>query len=276
MKKIIFILSLFILSVEVFAQNVQGDTLAVTFSKEYLDTVKLKRKFLMNDYSSIGIEYGVSLNRVSFTPTTPQSMLLSSRNIGVTYTRYGKMFGYMPYFGFQVGLFYGQDGYKTKQNKESEVRPTVDGAYQAIFDYVEVPLLAIFHMDVLKFRIMADLGIYGGYRLSVDRMGDDSFNPDYKDKFYDYEIRTDYGLKGGGGFALLFDPFEFFVRAQIKYSWSSLCKSDYKSEYYSNYAYPFDIVISAGIQFQLSKRTGKTKAQLRKEAREMVYNTNNE
>ena len=40
------------------------------------------------------------------------------------------------------------------------------------------------------------------------------------------------------------------------------------------FAYPTNIVISAGVHFQITKRTGKTKAQLKKMARDMVYQTN--
>ena len=49
---------------------------------------------------------------------------------------------------------------------------------------------------------------------------------------------------------------------------------DYHSEYYYRFAYPSDIIISAGIHVQLTKRTGKTKAELRKEAKSSVYERN--
>ena len=37
------------------------------------------------------------------------------------------------------------------------------------------------------------------------------------------------------------------------------------------FAYPMNFVLSAGIHVQLTKRTGKTNAQLKKMAKEMVY-----
>ena len=246
-----------------------------SLTREYLDTVNLKKKVMMNDYSSFGFQYGASLSRMMFNPPKDQTMIFSPKNFGVTYTKYGKMFGYMPYFGLQVGLFYGQDGYKTRENKETGGRPSVDGAYEAVYDYLEVPVLALFHFDIVNFRILADLGLYGGYRMSVERKGDDYyFNPEYTSKFYDYDIRFDYGIKGGAGFALIFDPVEFHVNAQVRYGFSSLYQPDYSSPYYYRYAYPFDVIISAGVQFQLTKRLGKTKGLLKKEARELVLNKN--
>ena len=69
----------------------------------------------------------------------------------------------------------------------------------------------------------------------------------------------------------MFSPVEFHVTALIKYSMSSIYKPDYNSQYYYRFAYPFDVMISAGLHFQLTKRIGKTKAQLRKEAYNMVF-----
>lgn len=240
------------------------------YTREYLDTVNIKQKVVMNDYMSVGFQYGVALNRMMFNPPKDQSMLLTPVNFGVTFSKYGKMFGYMPYFGLQVGVFYGQDGYKTRFNKETGSRPTVDGAFEARYDYLEVPMLAMFHFDVVNFRLQANLGLYGGYRMEVERTGDSSFDQTYATSFYDYDIRFDYGIKGGAGFALLFDPIEFHVLAQVRYGFSSLYQPDYYSEYYYRYAYPFDVVISAGVQFQLTKRNGRTKADLKRQAKQMV------
>ena len=59
----------------------------------------------------------------------------------------------------------------------------------------------------------------------------------------------------------------------------SVCSStqwNYNSEYYYRFAYPFDIIISGGIHIQLTRRTGKTRAQLKKEAKQLVYETGTE
>ena len=85
------------------------------------------------------------------------------------------------------------------------------------------------------------------------------------------DIRWDYGLKGGLGFGLVFDPIELHFQAMYKHSMSSLYKPNYHSEYYYRFAYPSNIIISAGVHFQLTKRSGMTKKDLKKQAREIVY-----
>lgn len=286
MKKVYIYLSVILAAIfpaRLFAQS-SVDTLASverTYTKEFLDTVDLKRKVLINDYSTVGVQWGVSLSGAYFTPSkSGQEMVMSPKNIGLTYTRYGKMFGYMPYFGFQTGFFYGQNGFSFKEPKEPnedgtpKTRSNVDGAYETTYEYLEVPILAVFHVDTGAFRVEANVGPYGGYRKSVSRKGDETMDAEYAEKFHDYDRRADYGIRGGIGFGLIFDPMEFYLGAQIRYAFSSLYKPDYYSQYYYRYAYPYDIIISAGVRFQLSRRLGKTKAQLRNEAKELVIGGN--
>ena len=73
---------------------------SVEYTDAFLDTLQLNRKFLINDYSMIGVQYGYTLSQTMFNPTKKQGMLEHPLNFGVTYTRYGKLFSYMPYFGF--------------------------------------------------------------------------------------------------------------------------------------------------------------------------------
>ena len=93
----------------------------------------------------------------------------------------------------------------------------------------------------------------------------------YPNSFAPYEKRIDYGLKGGLGFGLVFDPVEIHIQATYKHSLSSIYEPDYNSEYYYRFAYPAGITVSAGIHFQLTKRSGKTKAELKREAKKLVY-----
>lgn len=242
------------------------------FSDAYLDTVNINRKIIINDYSMIGVLYGVGLNRTMFNPTKKQTTMITPVNVGVFYTKYGKMFGYMPYFGLQAGVIYGKEGYEFKANDEG-VKPTLDGAEKAVYEFVELPVMSHFHLDTGPFKLMANLGMYGGYRLSVQRTGKLS-KPFYKNNFYPYDRRFDYGISGGLGFAFIFSPIEFHVNALLKFALSSLYKPDYNSPYYYRFAYPFNVIVGAGIHFQLNKRTGKTKAHLRKEAYDMVFEDN--
>lgn len=252
-----------------------------TLTDEFLDSYEIKKKLVLNDYSMIGIQGGVGLSQVMWNPKYRQDMILMPVNFGVLYTKYGRMFGYMPYFGFQIGLMYAQEGYQFKSDKDDPDRipNTIQGADKAVYDVVEMPLLSHIHFDMWRMKIIANIGFYAGYRLKIHRFpyGGEFTNPAYaetENAFLETDRRWDYGIKGGLGFGLVFDPIEIHIKAMYKHSLSSLYNPDYASKYYYRYAYPSNIVISAGLHFQLTKRTGKTKSDLKKQAKELVYGTN--
>lgn len=248
---------------------------ADTLTNEFLDTLTIKKKLVVNDYSLIGVQYGAGLSQVMWNPRQEQTMLFVPVNFGVTYTKYGKMFD-MPLFAFKAGLFYAQEGYQFEYNEEYDWTYKIEGAEKAVFDVVEVPLLFQFHYDTWNFKIIAEVGCYGGYRLAIHRFPGKtgSVKPELEHSFTDTDIRLDYGIKGGAGIALVFDPIEIHLTASYKHSFSSLYTPDHNSQYYYRFAYPSNIIISAGVHYQISKRTGKTKAALKKEAKELVYGNN--
>lgn len=239
----------------------------------YLDTVEVKKKMVINDYSMIGLQYGMNISQVSWNPSMRQKSLFFPYNFGIFYTRYGKMFGYMPYFGFQAGIIYTKEGYSFKPDDETEAWPDLGGPYsgvrQAVMDVIEVPLLAHIHVDFWKMKLLADIGFFVGYRLNIERSGQD-IDPAIANSFIDTDRRFDYGIKGGAGFAFVFDPVEIHFTAMYKYSMGTLHQPDYYSTYYYRYSYPSNIVFSVGLHFQLTKRTGMTKYQLRREAKEQA------
>lgn len=276
MRKFISILTFICISSVVYAQEIvlpEGLT-TEKYTNEFLDTLNIKKKLVINDYSMIGVHYGVNLSQVMWNPSQKQDMLLLPVNVGITYTKYGKMFGYMPYFGFQVGLLYTQEGYQFKYNEDKEYTYTILGAEKAVYDVLEVPLLFHFHYDLWNFKIIGNAGCYAGYRLGIHRYPGNtgSVSSDVEHSFVETDRRWDYGLKGGIGFGIVFDPIEIHIQATYKHSFGTLYDPDHYSEYYYRYAYPSNITISAGIHFHLSKRSGKTKAELKKAAKEMVYN----
>lgn len=230
------------------------------------------QKEMINDYSMIGVHGGVTLSNCMWNPSMKQQYLFNPVNFGITYTKYGKMFNSLPYFGFQIGLVYGQEGYKFKEDEEKGYTPTVEGATQARFEVVELPMMAHIHVDFWKMKIMANIGLFGGYRLSIERTGP-GVSEQLKNNFKDTDIRFDYGIKGGVGLGFMFDPIEIHLTAMYKYSMSSIYEPDHHptyGQYYYRFAYPNNIVISAGIHFQLTKRSGKTRHQLRAEAKRIV------
>lgn len=259
-------------------QNLIIETAVDSIPDIVLDTINVNKKTFINDYSMIGVQYGAGLSQVMWNPSQRQEMILMPYNFGVTFTRYGKMFGYMPYFGFQVGVFYGQEGYQFKKNEDTGYTYTIQGADKAIMDVIEVPVLSHMHIDFWKMKVMADIGFYVGYRLNIHRF---PFNGEYKNdayaemqnSFLETDNRLDYGIKGGVGFGFVFDPVEIHIKAAYKHALSSLYEPDHYSKYYYRYAYPSNIIVSVGLHFHLTKRTGRTKAELKKEAKELVYGT---
>lgn len=241
------------------------------YSDTYLDTVQLRKVFVLNDYSMIGVEYGASGSMTMFTPPKKQGYIIAPSTMGVYYTKYGKLFNYLPYFGVKAGLRYSASGYKFKEGKETHVTPTQDGASQALIRVLDVPFMGVFHVDTDHFSVLADLGIYGGYRTSIDRIGD-RLDAEFRNKFMEHEHRIDYGVTGGVGFALVFAPFEFQVNANVRYSWGTLYDCDYASKYYYRFAYPLDVMVTGGLYYHLTRRTGKSRPQIKREAYDRVYN----
>ena len=280
MKKTLIILLMSMMGIGLSAQDtVQKMTLTsfdkkdTKYTNEYLDTVSIKKTTKINDYSMIGVHYGVGLSRVMWNPPQKQEYLVMPYNIGITYTKYGKMFGYMPYFGFQAGILFTQEGYQFKYNEEKKYIYKIQGAEKAVLDVIEVPLLAHMHFDFWNMKVLANIGCYAGYRLGITRYAGETgyVQEDLVHSFMDTDRRIDYGIKGGLGFGIIFDPIEIHIQAMYKHSLGTLYDPDYYSEYYYRFAYPSNIIISAGLHFQLTKRTGQTKAELKKLAKDMVY-----
>lgn len=241
------------------------------YPDEYLDTVNVDNRLVLNDYPMIGFEYGVSRNSQLFTPAFRQNPVFFPEYFGITYTQYGKLIG-SPFVGFQIGAFYGHEGYEFKINEKTGGVFVLNEATRAEMDYAEIPLLAMGHYDFPNFKIQMGIGPYAGYRLSIHRSGPFIIDPNLENDFDWFEKRWDYGLHGGVGFGIIVDPVEFQVNLRVRYSWSSLWAPNYNSEYYYRYAYPFDFMLTGGLHIHLGRRYGKTNRMIRHEAREAVYN----
>lgn len=255
----------------------EGLTLGGDSSVRFLrDTTEVVRNYAdINDYSLIGVNFGVTFSQMSFNPPVKQTWLYNPYYASVFFTHYLKMFGYMPYFGYKIGFAVGKEGYKFKKNKDTGLTHKIDGATQARMDIVEIPFLAHMHFDALHFKIMADFGLYGGYRRTIERTGETVLD-DLRSSFKSTDRRWEYGLQGGAGLGIVFDPVEIHFNAALRYSWSSIYTPDSSpskyNQYYYRFAYPLDLIITAGVHFHLTKRTGKTSASLRRTAREIVDN----
>lgn len=282
MKRFVLPAILLLLPLLLSGRERQKDT--VFYSAEYLDTVQVRKGTLINDYTTLGVNAGVTFSTMLFNPSKPTSFLFSPEYLSVYYTRHCKMFGYLPYFALKIGAEYSHSGFEFKTDPTTGRTYHDNGITKCDMRVVTIPAMAEIHVDVDPIKIFADVGAYGGYRVSINREWPSSQDPyidaKYHTAFKDYEIRWEYGLHGGAGIALMFDPVEIHLGAMVRWSWSDIYVPDYLDEqyhpyprntYYYRFAAPLDIMVYAGVHFQLTKRKGKTAKMLRREAYDIVY-----
>ncbi len=276
MRKLILVLTVLLC-----AASLRAQVDSLLYSPEYLDTVNVKRSVSINDYHMIGVNYGATFSTVYFNPTKMGSTFrFQPTYFSVMYTHYEKMFNYIPYFGVTVGFSYGHSGVQFEDDPKTGLPlGYVDGATDITMETVQMPAMMQMHFDAAPVKVLANLGGYVGYRLSVERSGR-WLDEEYTNKFRDYEYRFDYGLCGGAGLGFMFDPIEIHLNVLGRWSFSNLYAPDYYNEifhpyntYYYRYANPIDIAVTLGVYLQLTKRTGKTTAEIKKQARDIVYGT---
>ena len=255
---------------------------SVEYSAEFLDTLDIvRRRGPLNDYSMLGVNYGVTFSTVFFNPPKMGlDFVFRPTYFSLMFTHYQTMFNSLPYFGYTIGFSYGHSGARFKDNPETGFPlGYIDGATYETMDTVEMPAMMQMHIDAAPVKFLVDLGGYVGYRLSVSRSGP-WLPEEYENKFRDYEYRFDFGIAGGLGIAYMLDPVEFHLKLQGRWSLQSLYVPDYYNEifhpyneYYYRFGNPIDLAVTFGVYFQLTRRNGKTVKQIKKEARDIVYGT---
>ena len=241
-------------------------------TNEYLDNTPLPKKARINDYWIVGAHGGVSLAYGNFNPPRQVSFFPNLPMYGFSITRFATMMNTFPNLGMEVGFQHNFEGYRFK---EFEVdgniyQHDIDGAYQAVMEVPEVFILTHGHIDMGQYaKIIVKAGMYGGYRMNITREGD-YVSPSIVNEFQDTDNRWTYGVQGGLGFGLMFDPIEIHLVAQVKWGWSPFYKPNTYSPYYYRYAYPLDGAVTLGVYYQLTKRRGHTRSALRRLAREYL------
>lgn len=245
-----------------------------TITNEYLDSLKLQvRK--PNDYWMVGVYGGASLQFGYWNPSRLTIAQFQLPVYGFSLIRQFSMFGIMPYMGLEIGAQQNYEGYEFKTNKETGYRSTESGAYKAMMRVPEAFLLTHMHFDIGEhFKLLAKLGLFGGYRTSINRVLDDAYKgssyEEYQTAFRDYDLRWTYGLMGGLGMGLVFNPIEIHLNVNLKWGWGSFWQRDYASPFYYRFGYPLDGTVTLGLYYQLTPRYGHTRAQLRRLARKMM------
>ncbi len=222
MKKILFVFLALSIALGAAAQDNFIFDMPDDFAQ--LDTVAHPAKF--KSIHMIGVSYGVNWSGVTSSPGLGQEKKLTYNNIGVYFTYYHALWDQLFNFGLKFGFKHGYEGYLTPKNNYGET-----------CEILEVPLISQFKLDFSRFRVLLNLGTYGGYRLSTDKEGG----------FDQYDQRIDYGVIGGGGFAVVFNPLEFHIEANYKYALASMYHTNKISDIYWIYTYPQNVMISASL-----------------------------
>ena len=274
-------------------------TLPDLITDEYLDSVGTAFDQPINDYVLFGFHGGAVFNNTYFNPPWEAKFSSHAPVFGASLTIHGKLFGFMPYFGLEIGAQHTFEGYSFKENKETKITRNLEGAEDLVMEVWEVPFLMAAHADLGEnFKLLAKVGIYGGYRTNVQRSGTYlessyyslvDYNPDmmttvkgsYPDRYYPslyepefrdkWDLRWTYGLEGGVGFGIMLSPVEFHVNALVKWGWGSFFAPNYYSKYYYRFGYPLDVMVTAGLYYQLTPRRGYTRHRLKKYAHQIVY-----
>ena len=246
-------------------------------TNEYLDNTPLPKKARINDYWIVGVHGGVSLQYGYYNPPRQTSFYPNLPVWGVSITRFATMMNTFPNLGMEVGFQHNYEGYNFKEYEvdKDTYRQDIDGYHEAYMEVPEVFILTHGHIDMGQYaKINLKLGMYGGYRMNIHRIHDNGYtvyhDPAIANEFRDTDNRWSYGVQGGLGFGLMFDPIEVHLGVQVKWGWSSFYKPDVVSPYYYRFAYPLDGAVTLGVYYQLSKRRGHTRPALRRLAREYL------
>ena len=246
-------------------------------TNEYLDNTPLPKKARINDYWIVGVHGGVSLQYGYYNPPRQTRFYPNLPVWGVSITRFATMMNTFPNLGMEVGFQHNYEGYNFKEYEvdKDTYRQDIDGYHEAYMEVPEVFILTHGHIDMGQYaKINLKLGMYGGYRMNIHRIHDNGYtvyhDPAIANEFRDTDNRWSYGVQGGLGFGLMFDPIEVHLGVQVKWGWSSFYKPDVVSPYYYRFAYPLDGAVTLGVYYQLTKRRGHTRTALRRLAREYL------
>ena len=243
-----------------------------TVTDDYLDKASMARKARINNYWIVGFHGGVSVQHGYYNPTRQVALFLNKPVYGFSITRFATMMNTFPNLGMEFGFQHNYEGYQFKEFEVEGIkyRQNIDGAYEAYLEVPEVFVVTHGHIDIGQYaKINLKLGMFGGYRMNITRSGP-YVDPAYVNAFQDTDNRWTYGVQGGLGFGLMFDPIEVHLNVQIKWGWSTFYQPNKYSPYYYRFAYPLDGAVTLGVYYQLTKRQGHTRAALRRLARDYV------
>lgn len=210
------------------------------FSFKDAGPVKIKDSSIISQHL-IGIKGGYSIINLKFSQDIAHKPATTPINFGVYYTYYHSLWNSMPFFGVQTGLEYSEMGYNIV-NKDSEGKEI--SSEKETYRAIELPLVSQFRIDFWKMRILANVGMYGSYKISTNISGG---IPSTTNKL-------ESGVIAGGGLAYKFHPFELQFECNYRYAFSHFYDPKKYSEQYWVFAQSNRIIFSLGLFIHLDKK----------------------
>ena len=181
---------------------------------------------------SLGINGGVNLNSVSFTPSIKQTNFIAPE-FGLT-VRYISEKYFKMICGIQGEINFSQRGWKENIDDGTE------DTYQRTMNYVEVPLMA--HLAFGKdkghgARFVLNLGPQFGFLLSENEKKSEAFHPNERPNgvIWQYgkmaEVKFDYGIVGGIGVETRTGIGNFLIEARYYFGLSDFYHSTKKDPF---------------------------------------------
>lgn len=181
---------------------------------------------------SVGVNGGVNLNSVSFTPRIKQSSYMAP-TFGLT-ARYISEKYFKMICGIQAEVNYSVHGWKEKIEDGS------GDTYHRQMNYVEIPLLAhlAFGKDGTRgARFVVNLGPQIGFLISEKEVKSDPWDPSQRTngvvQQYGYmaDRKFAYGLTGGAGLEVMTGIGRFIAEARYYYGLSDFYNSTKKDPF---------------------------------------------
>ncbi|MBE6286626.1 MAG: PorT family protein [Mediterranea massiliensis] len=211
-------------------------------------TVRAQIGDLRNNIA-IGINGGVNMNKVSFSPTVKQKNLMGITG-GIT-ARYISEKYFSMICGAQLELNFSQRGW------DEFYEDFPDLTYTRTMNYVEIPFLA--HIGFgkeprgLQFFIHAgpQIGFFIGDSFTISESWETTTGGVTEQHTKDVENKFDYGIAGGGGLELRTKAGNFLLEGRYYYALSDFYKST-KKDYFARSAHN-GITIKLTYLFDLKK-----------------------
>lgn len=209
---------------------------------------------LRNDWF-VGVNGGLNMSSVGFTPTIPQKNLMSP-SLGITF-RYTCEKYFSALCSFQAEVNFGQHGWK-ENILGSDDQPTGEN-YNRTISYVQVPLIArlAWGKERRGMQFFLNLGPQIGYALFEKETANFSFSDDlyrvnnvteeYGKKL---ENRFDYGILGGIGLELGTGIGRFGVEGRYYFGLGNIFKNSKRDTFSKSNNSAIEVRVSYLTDFQ--------------------------